>query len=266
MFQQAKLKWISMQLLIRSMVFFTCLCFIASYGFADVIRTTKGHIEGRVLEEDNAVIIAETVAGEYVVIEKNIVNGIEKEDPADFYFRRGRWHEGKNQDNRAMLDYLEALNVNPDHQKAQKRMDAIKYRKKQEKWQDGLERAQQHLNQRDYRAALNQYQEVLNMDPDDSLAQHVVKQMSQTHTQIAYLYYNHCYDEGAILELAKAEELNPESAEIYFVLGRIHQAKRQFDQARLEYERALQLNPNHAAARRNLDRLIQDTRNRTYIF
>lgn len=234
----------------------------AAGSWADIVHTSKGKIEGRVLENSSKVSIVETIAGEYVVIDKSAIERVEEEPVTEFYFRRGRYHEGRGNENFAMLDYLEALNIDPEHSKSKERIDQMRHQQRQSVWNKGLQKAQQHISDREYRQALEAYQEVLSMNPDENLAQRIVKMMSDTHTQIAYLYYNHCADQDAILELAKAEELNPESADIYFVLGRIHESNREYDQARLEYERALQLDPNHSSARENLRSLIERTRNR----
>ena len=86
--------------------------------------------------------------------------------------------------------------------------------------------------------------------------------MSDTYSRIAFFYYDHCFDEEAIKQLAKAEELNPDSAEIYYVLARIHEDDGKLALARMEYERALELDPNHTAARSRLLALIDHTRGR----
>jgi len=238
------------------------LCLMVSSGWSDIIQTRNGDIEGRILEDSARVMIVETVAGEYVAVQKAHIQSIQKEPVADFYYRRGAFHEQKGSESLAMLDYLEALNLDPEHQMSKQRIQDIQYEKKRATWEQGIDRAHEHLANQEYRQALVAFQDVLRMNPDDSLAQRIVQQMSDTHTRLAYLFYDHCYDQEAILELAKAEELNPDSAEIYFVLGIIHENRRMFDQARLEYERALQLNPEHSSARSQLAQLIERTRGR----
>ncbi|MDP8244729.1 MAG: tetratricopeptide repeat protein [Candidatus Hinthialibacter antarcticus] len=229
---------------------------------ADVVKQAKGEIEGRILENSAEVIVMETVRGEYLVLQKNMVRGITPEPEEEFYYRRGRYHESKGDHQIALLDYMEVLRRTPNHMGAQGRRDAIFYERKKSLWDQNLNKAEEHLDNQDYRQALASFQQVLELNPDDDLAQDVVKQMSDTYTRIAFLYFNHCYDEDAIVELTKAEELNPNSAEIYYVLARIHHNGRNYEQARLEYERALELDPNHNGARQHLRELIDQTRSR----
>ncbi|MBD3268148.1 tetratricopeptide repeat protein, partial [bacterium] len=238
------------------------LTFAASAAFGDLITTKNGSIEGRVLENSAKVLVVETIAGEYVVLGKDRIASVKEEAREEFYFRRGRYYELNGDDGQALVDYLEVLNINPDHQRAKEGIEAIQTRQRNEKMNEKIEEAQEHVSQESYREALDSYREVLNMQPEERTAQRVVRRMSETHARIAYLYYNHCLDQDAIIELAKAEELNPNSAEIYYVLGRIHETKRKYTIARLEYERALELDPNHSAARAHLMELIERTRGR----
>ncbi len=238
------------------------LMVISFPAWADTITTKKITIEGRILENSARVLVVETVAGEYVVIQKKMVDTIKDEPEADFYYRRGQFYLSKGDDNRALLDFMEAVNRNENHEEARESIETIKQKQKKEIVDEGLVRAQQFLAAQEYRKALEAFQRILDLEPNDRLAQQIVKQMSDTYTRIAFMYYDHCYDEGAILQLAKAEELNPNSAEIYYVLGKIHENSRKFELARLEYERALQLDPNHAQARNELMDLIERTRGR----
>jgi tetratricopeptide (TPR) repeat protein len=239
------------------------LCVILNpAAWSDLISTSKGSIEGRVLEDSAKVLVVETIAGEYVVINKSRVDAVNNEPVEEFYFRRGRYRESNGDDGQALVDYLEVLNLNPNHKNARDGIDAIQHRQRKAKWDKKIEEAQDHLASQSYREALRSYQQVLEMQPEERLAQEIVQRMSQTHAQIAYLYYNHCLDQDAIIELAKAEELNPNSAEIYYILGRIHETKRKYSVARLEFERALEIDPNHSAARAQLMRLIERTRGR----
>ncbi len=243
-----------------SLVLFVLLA--ANSVQADVVRKAKGEIEGRILENSAEVIVMETVKGEYLVLDKEMVHSITPEPEEEFYYRRGRYHESKGDHQIALIDYMEALRRSPNHMGAKGRRDAIFYERKKSLWNQNLDKAEKHLSNQNYRQALASFQQVLELSPDDDLAQNVVKQMSDTYTRIAFLYFNHCYDEDAIVELTKAEELNPNSAEIYYVLARIHHNSRSDEQARLEYERALELDPSHNGARLHLSELIDQTRNR----
>ncbi len=238
------------------------LCGLTGDAYGDLIAMAKGSIEGRVLENSARVLVVETVAGEYVVVQKNQVQSLEKETEPDFYFRRGQFYESQGNEKRAIINYLEALNRNPNHTKSKERIESIQLQKRKDQWNSHVKKAESHLANRQYWLALDSFQSVLDMEPEDQLARQVIQKMSDTHARIAFLYYDHCADEDAILELAKAEELNPNSAEIYYILGRIHETDRKYDLARLEYERALEIDPNHSRARDQLDNLIAQIRMR----
>lgn len=150
---------------------------------ADVITTAKGEIECRVLENSVQVLVAETIAGEYVVIGKKLVQSLQTEPAEEFFYRRGRYYELNGDDNQALLDYLEVLNINPNHGRAKEGIEAIQYRQKKSRWDAKIEEAQTLASKQSYKQALTAYQEVLEMQPDERLAQDIVRRMSETHTQ-----------------------------------------------------------------------------------
>ncbi|MBI1388085.1 MAG: tetratricopeptide repeat protein [bacterium] len=236
----------------------------APVAHADVVVKEKSQIEGRILENSAKVIVIESIKGEYLVLDKSEIKSIQNEPEEEFYYRRGEYYLSKGDDQLALLDFMETLRRNPNHQGAQQERDAIFHQRKQEVWNQNLEKANQQIASQNYRQALASFQRVLEMDPEDQLAQDVVKQMSDVYTRIAFQYFNHCYEEDAIVELTKAEELNPNSAEIYYVLARIHHHARNYEQARLEYERALEINPNHTGARTHLNELVESANGRFY--
>ncbi len=226
-------------------------------AYGDLIAMAKGSMEGRILENSSRVLVVETVAGEYVVVQKEQIRSLQKESEPDFYFRRGLFWEAQGNEKRAILNYVEALNLDPNHEKSKERIESIQQRKRKEQVDSNVKKAESQLTSRQYWLALDTFQNVLDMEPEDQLARQVIQKMSDTHARIAFLYYDHCADEDAILELAKAEELNPNSSEIYYILGRIHETDRKYDLARLEYERALEIDPNHSRVRDQLDDLIR---------
>lgn len=253
----ASAKWLTILL-----GFFVVLLFGTSDARGDLIAMSMGDIEGRILENSARVLVVETVAGEYVVVQKDLIKALTKETEPDFYYRRGVFYEQQGNEKRAILNYLEALNRDAAHEKSRERIEGIQNRKKQEQLNNGLKKAETHLEKREYWLALDTFQTVLDQEPEDSLARQVINKMSDTHARIAFLYYDHCADEDAVLELAKAEELNPNSSEIYYILGRIHETDRKYDLARLEYERALEIDPNHSRARDQLNELIARNQSR----
>lgn len=245
---------------VACMIHGVLVLFLGAVAHADRIVQMNGTVECRVLENSGEVVVFETVSGEYVVLKQSQVVDITDEPVEQFFFYRGRYHEQRGEMQQAMFNYYEAVNRNPNHEAARQRLTTLQEEENQARWNEGISRAQHLKQNREYRLALNAFQDVLQMRPDDSVARRVVRAMSDTHAELAYRFFNHCYDEDAILEITRAEELNPNSAEIYFVLGRIHHHNRNFGQARLEYERALELDPAHQSARVQLTRLVEDMR------
>ncbi|MEW6234819.1 MAG: tetratricopeptide repeat protein [Candidatus Omnitrophota bacterium] len=243
------------------------LCFalgaIGEQAAGDVIRAGKADIECRILENSAQVLVLETVAGEYIVLDKGIIQSLESEAPEEFYYRRGKFYEGRSNDNRALLDFLEVINRNPNHANAKQAVEAIQYRQKKNEWDRQVESANAFAANNDYWQALTEYKKALDLQPEERTARQIVQRMSDVHSRLAFLYYDHCAEQYAIVELVKAEELNPENAEIYYVLARIHENNQKYEIARLEFERAIELNPNHISARNGLTRLIERTRGRS---
>ncbi len=228
----------------------------------DQITTPTGVLPCKILEDADTLLVVETVPGDIVALRKSNIITITEGNDNDFYLMRGSHLEQKKSDERAILEYLQVLKRDPDNEEASERIDSITQRHKRKRWEEGMLTARQLLAEQEYRRALEAFQDVLAENPDDDLAKQIVDQMCNTYARIAYHYYNHCYDEGAIRQLAKAEELNPQSAEIYYVLGMIHHDNRQYELARQEYERALELDPTHVQARSRLLALIE--RQRSY--
>ncbi len=235
---------------------------IAAFATAapDQVTTPTGVLPCKILEDAGTLLVVETVPGDIVALRKSNIIRVTEGDDNDFYLMRGTHLEKKKADERAVLEYLQVLKRDPDNSEAGERIDSITRRHKRKRWEEGMLSARQLLAEQEYKKALEAFQDVLAENPDDDLAKQIVDQMCQTYAKIAYHYYNHCYDEGAIRHLAKAEELNPQSAEIYYVLGLIHHDNHQFELARQEYERALELDPTHVQARSRLLALIERQR------
>ncbi|MBZ0255931.1 hypothetical protein K8I31_07705, partial [bacterium] len=128
---------------------------------ADVIKQGKSVIEGRILENSAEVVVMETVRGEYLVLEKKTMQSITPEPEEEYYYRRGRYHESKGDDQLALLDYMEVLRRSPNHLGAKGRRDAIFYERKKSLWEQNLDQAEEHLDKQDYRQALASFQQVL---------------------------------------------------------------------------------------------------------
>ena len=230
------------------------------YAAPDTVQTVTGDLQCRIIEDTGSLLVVETVAGDFVGLRKSSIINVVRGSEDDFYLMRGEHFEQKEKDEQALLEYLQALKRNPANDEAGKRIDSINRRHKVQRFEEKMLTGRQLLARSQYQKALKAFQDILRDNPEDEFAREVVNEMCLTYTKMAFHYYDHCYDEGAIRELAKAEELNPESAEIYYIMGRIHHDARKFELARQEYERALELDPNHIQARMRLLSLIEQRR------
>lgn len=226
---------------------------LATVAYADEVQVDNGEIKGRILSDRPDAVVIRTLAGEEVAVSRDAILKVARQTEVENILDRGAFMEGKGLDENAYLEYVEVLRRDPTNAEANRRMDEITQRHQQERWETGMKKARELVATERYRKALRAFQAVLAQEPDDHLAQQVVEEMCNTYAKIAYMYYNHCYDEGAITELAKAEELNPNSPEIYYLLGRIHETGGHVDLAKQEYERALELEPAHFESRERLN-------------
>ena len=228
--------------------------------FADEVQVETGTVNGRIITDLNDAVLIKTLNGEEVAISRDVILRVARKTEVEYLLDRGTFLEDKGQDAEAYLEYLEILKRDPANEEARKRMEEITLRHQRARWEKGLTEARKLVASERYRQALHAFQAVLAEQPEDRLAQQIVEEMCNTYAKIAYMYYNHCYDEGAIAELYKAEDLNPNNPEIYYLLGRIHETDGHLDLARQEYEKALELEPTHFESRERLTALIEKQR------
>ncbi|MEA3328429.1 MAG: tetratricopeptide repeat protein [Candidatus Omnitrophota bacterium] len=69
-----------------------------------------------------------------------------------------------------------------------------------------------------------------------------------------FLFLNEKYDQ-AIIEFKKALEKNPKSAEVLYSLGIVYEAKNMPEQAKEFFRAALELDPKHKLAEKHLSKL-----------
>ena len=229
-------------------------------AFADEVEVQTGTVSGRILTDLDDAVLIKTLNGDEVAISREVILRVARRTEVEFLLDKGAFLEDKGEDEQAYLEYIEILKRDPSNQAAKKRMDDITTRHQRARWERGLSEARKLVAGERYRQALQAFQTVLAEQPEDRLAQRIVEEMCNTYAKIAYLYYNHCYDEGAINELYKAEDLNPDNPEIYYLLGRIHETDGHLDLARQEYEKALELEPTHFESRERLTVLIRKQR------
>ena len=97
-----------------------------------------------------------------------------------------------------------------------------------------LEIGNTYRDAKDFEKALDWYQRAKTVDPDD-LASYLA---------MARIYWTERHDKAkAVLELAKAIDLNPSVASPYIVLGNIHTDAQEYEEARYWYEKAAEIEP-----------------------
>ncbi|MEA3560905.1 MAG: tetratricopeptide repeat protein [Candidatus Omnitrophota bacterium] len=78
----------------------------------------------------------------------------------------------------------------------------------------------------------------------------------KSHFEIGqFLFLNEKYDQ-AIVEFKKAVKQNPEDAEIFYNLGIVYEAKSMLKEAREFFEKALELDPKHKLAEQHFSKLV----------
>ena len=82
------------------------------------------------------------------------------------------------------------------------------------------------------------------------------KELAEDLLELGKFYFlNERYEE-AIKVLQKAQKLNSSSADIYYNLGLVYEAKNSLHEARSMYLKAVEVDPHLALAQEHLDRLV----------
>jgi serine/threonine protein kinase/Flp pilus assembly protein TadD len=98
-----------------------------------------------------------------------------------------------------------------------------------------------YLNQEDYDAAINEFNEIIRVNPDNASAYAYRGQVYRRQKN---------YDQ-AIEECDKAISLNPNESMAYFARGASHYGKRNYDQAISDLTQSISLDPNNSNAYNN---------------
>jgi tetratricopeptide (TPR) repeat protein len=159
---------------------------------------------------------------------------------ADAYYNRGYAYGAKGQDEQALNDFDQALKLKPDH--------ALVFQI----------RGNIYLRQGDYPRALHDFDELVRLAPNDP---------------ISFDYRGNAYDakgdfDHALQDLDQAVKLGPKNAGLLLDRGLVYVHKRDFDRAIQDDDQAVRLNPNFAPAfdhrgyayyrKGDLDRAIHD--------
>ena len=157
-----------------------------------------------------------------------------KPQTADDYFKRGNDYRNKNDYEKAIADYTEALRLNPQLAKA------------------FLNRALAHFNLKDFDTAIADNTQAIKINPRYAEAYH--------NRGTAYARQGN-YDAG-LADINRAIKLNPRLAEAYFSRGVINNALGNNDRAIADYSLAVKLDPQLGKAYYN--RGTSYSRNKDY--
>jgi tetratricopeptide (TPR) repeat protein len=156
------------------------------------------------------------------------------------FSKRGNAYYGKGDQDRAILDYNQAIRLNPSDANSRSNRGAAYARKG------------------DYDRAIEDYDEVVRLNPSHADA--------FSNRGVAYARKGD-YDR-AIEDYDEAIRLNPKHAIALYGRGNAYRRKGDYDRAIQSYDQAIELNPNHANAfsnrgiahgrKRDFDRAIQD--------
>jgi tetratricopeptide (TPR) repeat protein len=136
------------------------------------------------------------------------------------FYRRGNAYYGKKDYNRAILDYDQAIRLNPNHASAFSNRGAAYARKG------------------DYDQAIQNYDEAIRLKPDHADA--------FSNRGVAYARKGD-YDQ-AIQNYDEAIRLNPNHANALYDRGNAYRRKGDYDRAIQNYDEAIHLNPKHVTA------------------
>jgi tetratricopeptide (TPR) repeat protein len=143
-----------------------------------------------------------------------------KPQTADDYFKRGNDYRNKNDYQKAITDYTEALRLDPQLAKA------------------FLNRALAHFLLKDFDTAIADYTRAIKINPRYAEAYH----------NRGTAYANQGNYTEALADVNRAIKLNPRLAEAYFSRGVISNARDDDDRAIADYSRAIKLDPQLAKA------------------
>lgn len=226
---------------------------------ADIVTFQGGEqLHGNIYRQDGEYLSMRLVNGGDVVISRDLVRSVVKEPPETFYVKRGDMFLERKEYSKALVEYLQAAQRAPGQDWIQEKIDQVNRLRGEEITQGVIRRAKDLLDQGAFRQAIGLLQDAAAEVPQGEIQRALMHELAIAQSQLAYHYFNHCFEELALEELAKAEEFDPYCADVYYVLGRINHTQSRFQTARREYQRALDLDPALEQARDSLLKLEKD--------
>ncbi len=143
---------------------------------------------------------------------------------------KGYIHLGNNELEKALKMSKEALDINPNYQRAKE----LKTKVKNEYFKNGSE----FLNKSQFEKSIMEFRKALKIDPEFEKA--------YCNLGVVYIYTERYMD--AINELNKATNIHAEFKEAHFNLGLAYYELKKYDEAKEAVNKALQIDPNYERA------------------
>ncbi len=222
------------------------LLVVASTSQADVLYFAGNRsLDGHVVRQGKNTTNVKLLAGSTLTLENQEIQGTKSEPFVAYMVKRGDYYLEQRKDTRRALEtYQEALRMKPGDPDIQSRIDLVVLSERITRCQNGIEQARETARNGEMGQAIDIYEKLLPNAPKDELRRTITRELAETYAQLAYRYYDHSYFMGAEEMLRKAEEYNPNSPTLHFVLGRIHHVNREWEEADKAYEAAEELDPN----------------------
>jgi tetratricopeptide (TPR) repeat protein len=221
------------------------VCF-ASSVHADVLWFSGSNkLEGHVLRKTRDNTNFKLIYGGNLVVENHDISRTETEPFVVYLLKRGDYYLNERKDaDQALKNYRDALKLKPDDPYIAERIELVVLTQRIERCQEGIELARRQSREGDLQDSIDTYKELLPTAPKDELQRTIRRELAETYANLAYKFFDHSYFLGAEQMLREAEQLNPSSPRLHFVLGRILHISGDWQGAEREYQLAAELDPN----------------------
>ena len=221
------------------------VCF-SSPALADVIWfSNNNRLDGHVVRRSPTDTNFKLLNGSNVTVENPDITRTDAEPYVVYLLKRGEHHlKNYNDPENALKSFQEALRLKPDDPYIQERIDWVLLSQRIQRCKDGIEEARERSREGNFQESINIYENLLPTAPRDELSRTIKRELAETYAQLAFKFFDHSYFLGAEQMLRKAEEYNPNSPMLHFVLGRIYHINGDFEGANREYTLAMELAPD----------------------
>lgn len=213
---------------------------------ADVIWfSNNNRLDGHVVRRSPSDTNFKLLNGSNVTVETPDITRTDAEPYVVYLLKRGEhFLKNRNDADMALKTFQEALRLKPDDPYIRERIDWVLLSQRIQRCKDGIEEARAKAREGSYQESINIYENLLPTAPRDELARTIKRELAETYAQLAFKFFDHSYFIGAEQMLRKAEEYNPNSPMLHFVLGRIYHINGDFEGADREYTLAMELDPD----------------------